>query len=64
MNCTLEINYKIIFMKNLFLFGVIAGVVLGVAIYLTSEDDTTLSDELDAINDIGTGADRGFNAMS
>jgi archaellin len=51
-------------MNNLLLAAVIAGVVLGVAIYLTSENDTTLSDEIDAINDVGTGSERAFNAMS
>jgi hypothetical protein len=56
-------------MKNLFLLAVIAGVVLGVAIHLTSENELTSGDELDSneldpINDIGTGSKRGFNAMS
>ncbi len=51
-------------MKNLLLFGVIAGVILGVAIYLTSENETFLSEGLDSIDDGGTGTERGFNAMS
>ncbi len=51
-------------MKNLLLFGVIAGVILGVAIYLTSENETFSSEGLDSIDDGGTGAERGVNAMS
>ncbi len=55
-------------MKNLFLFAAIAGVVLGIAIYLTSEDnafaDELNSTEYDLMDDTGTGIERGYNAMS
>ncbi len=65
-------------MKNILIFAAIAGAAAAVAIYLTSESDTTsgqlnyvgdaAEDEYDSANsnvsDIGTSTGRGFNAMS